>query len=421
MLTVTSSNRLPWYSRARTDFSNQPSILFNTSGDYIGFDNVRNIYTDPSWKVKVSKNIDASLPYKRVELLRWKSPRALNINCFLPGGVYTTDPKQWARTTGNLQSYLNPSYFFNPDYEDSALADLALKRLKNKLASKHTEQFNALVPLAELREFRGLVSSSASLTARTVRELLTLKTGVRNAFRKAQRIWLTYSFGISPMMAETEGVIRSIGAYLLREDHSVRLTGTASREWLGSSIRKQSEPYVIPYYLTVNARSVLAHKLSYRYTAGIDVNLRSANNYTMFDHLGIQGPGSLVPVLWELQAFSWMFDYFSTIGDYLEDVFQSDSTSTKYVTLNKRYEILGDLFLDVGPDAPGSSCSYTPRPGSLHCLTFTRSTFSSLPTRQLRFKTAQEIGLVKWGDGVTEVQEVQGLNKLLNLISLLKV
>ena len=150
----------------------------------------------------------------------------------------------------------------------------------------------------------------------------------------------------------------------------------------------------------------LQHRLSYRYTAGYKLPFRSSNDYSVGKRYGLE-IGALVPTLWELTAFSWLFDYFTTMGDYLEDTFITDLAQPIYVVLTKKYTCSGRY--DVLP-AVGSwvKSSYIEGEQSTFDWTFVKRSSSgiSVPNRQLRFKTADEIGK-------------NAVNKVLNLSSIL--
>jgi hypothetical protein len=133
--------------------------------------------------------------------------------------------------------------------------------------------------------------------------------------------------------------------------------------------------------------------------------LKSANDYGAVDHFGLNLP-DLVPAAWELVPWSWVVDYFTTVGAYLDDVFSSDPSACRYVCQNRLYrvEVNTDVWWarDNGVKYPDQSegRSY------VELFEFDRTMLSNLPSRSLRFKTLDEIGL-------------NGVNKLLNLVAVL--
>lgn len=355
--------------------------------------------SNPNWKVQVAKGQDATTAYTRSVL----NGKAFSVSgtAYWPPGTLVLGTKHFAHSHGVIQPSANPGSAIN-SAEDYALRDQALGRLKRKLSSQ-TKSAQALVPIVELREMRGLIRTTAELSTNLVKSLLAIKQRRgRTAHKFASEAWLSWSFGIKPMIADTKAIADSIGEYLTREDFSVRLTGSASKQWI-SSFRQLKTTGI--YGATLNWHGDLIHELSYRYTAGFDINWKSANNYGISDQLGLN-IGSLPSVGWELIPYSWLVDYFTTTGAYLDDTFSSNASTTKFVVLNKRYTLQGGIGggLDkISSQVVESTC----RPGYIDYFLLTRTPYGTqLPTRQLRFKSWDEIG-------------VNGVNRLLNLASLL--
>jgi hypothetical protein len=151
------------------------------------------------------------------------------------------------------------------------------------------------------------------------------------------------------------------------------------------------------------------HCLSYRYTAGYDLFSQSGNDYGILDHFHLEA-GALPSVLWELIPFSWLFDYFTTIGPFLDDVFVSPSAKCLYVVRNRRYEV--GTGVSLKPDYTSQGYSYKPVAVddgffAYKQVYFTRDPFGSLPTRSLRFRSLDEIGN-------------NALSKAFNLLALLR-
>lgn len=286
---------------------------------------------------------------------------------------------------------------------DTAVADMALARFKRKI-SLHTGEYSILVPTAELREMRGLIRSSAELVTDLVKELLLIKrTKGRSAFRYASQAWLTYGFGLSPLISDTQAICKALTDYYLRTDHTVRLTGKSERQWVSGTTTKSA--YNFPFGCRFVDSSNISHTIGYKYTGAYNFKLRSSNDYGLVDHFNVNLP-SLSAVAWELTAFSWVVDYFTTTGAYLEDVTTATSGNLLFLNRNRRYEQKGT-----------STTRYTANPGTIitsqkigttewKYFEFERTPLAVLPGRSLRFKTADEIGL-------------HSVTKLLNLVAVL--
>jgi len=254
-----------------------------------------------------------------------------------------------------------------------------------------------------------LVRQSADLSTGLVKTLLNVRNRPRDAVRYAQDAWLNWSFGMNPLINDTKDLAVSIATFQNRENGMVRVTGTAQKDWKSRYVGVKDSQLSDNSSLTAYAD--MTHHLSYKYIGGFNLKLKSANNYGLVEHLGLNF-NRLPSVAWELVAYSWLFDYFTTTGEFLDDVFTSPPGDTKYVILNTRYTCDVRVFTDGSP-------VYTPpykmvvkidsRPGfgGFKYGEFQRDVLSSLPHRSLRFKTVDEIGK-------------NAVNRLLNLTSLLR-
>lgn len=379
----------------RTDLGG-PFTITNLNGKQFLLDDVRVFNEDPNWRVKVLQGTDATLPYTRQVFQRVRGVKGS-----LEGyGSFTNGAK--------FNSQVQVSYLYTDGPSsipsDATLRDIALARLKRKISS-HTKSVNLLVPLAELHELRGLVKGVAFTLVKLVRAILHAKKtkSPRAAFRYAADQWLQFSFAVGPTLGDISSISDAIATFLNDDAHAVRLTGTASKQWTTGSVTSIQGGL---YGATTTRGNNISHELSYRYTAGILVDVKAGNNYGLGSQFGLEF-GALVPTLWELTIFSWIADYFGTVGAYLEDTFQSSATSTTFVTLNKRYTYKETEAWSYR-QAPTFNTSIIGgvKPGILQVLYLDRTKLSSLPTRALRFKTADEIG-------------INAVSRLLNLASLL--
>ncbi len=286
---------------------------------------------------------------------------------------------------------------------DMVLQDQALAKVKRQIAD-NTKEFNSLVPLAEAKELQGLVHQTANLATTLVRGLLDLKHGkFRDAASRASDMWLGFNFGVKPLISDTKSVAESLAAFFEQPPRRQTFNGTASKTWFtsvsGSLISNTAQ------YSGCKCTGRLEHHLTVKYTAGCLLDIKSANDYSMGRHLGF-APESLLPAAWELVPYSWVVDYFTTAGEFLEDAFSADGNYTNYVTLSKTYtcnytgsyELVESPIAMVGGGLSGSSMSsgYYNR----------TNVGSQLPRRALRIKTIDEIGL-------------GSVNKLLNLAAVL--
>jgi hypothetical protein len=345
---------------------------------------------NPNWKIKIAKRQDATGPYNVIGT-------SFSLNGLFGVG---SDPLVDVDYTNSLTMFADVSSASGFPNTDASLETLALTRLKRKL-KKQITSFDSLVPLAEIRDLRTTVKGLAELTTSLVKTLIDIKrTRGRSAFQYASKAWLTYGFGLRPMIADANALCKSIAAYLERSDRSVRLVGSATKDWLSTGANNFVTSNVLGGY---NNRWSFHHVLSYRYIGLFDLPLKSSNNYGATDHFGFTFP-DVLPALWEAAAFSWVVDYFTNVGEFLEDRFTSPPGDTVYVLKNRRYTVTGT-----------AKAFHTPHKGLLSFggdmvidhFQFERNPLGTqLPHIGLRVRTVDEIGIF-------------GVGKLLNLVSIL--
>lgn len=245
---------------------------------------------------------------------------------------------------------------------------------------------------------RALAFSSTDL----IRALIEIKRSKgASAFQFASHAWLTWSFAVKPTILEIQEISQSIDAFMAAKDAKFTDYGASKKQWQTSGRQEITGNFGT----TCSVRWQLLHTLSYRYTCGYHPKVRSANDYGVGAHFGLEF-GAMIPAFWELTPFSWLLDYFGTMGDYLEDTFVSDSVTTIYVNSGRKYSVSGQIFLDFKEQPITTEMSVYGKPGLFELKQFDRSIHSQLPTRALRFKSADEIGK-------------SAVNKLLNLSSVL--
>lgn len=336
-------------------------------------------FSDPDYKNKILLGSDASHAYKRF-VHTIKQPMLTHSALHKADGL---EHRAVSYTRGSLASIdvipVRP-----------ATDDQALGVLKSKLATD-LEQFKALVPLAELKETRGLIKSTADLTIALLQQLFDIKRGkLKNVHKRASQAWLQFSFAVAPTISDTNDLLNSIGSYLLRQDFKSRYTGTASEVWVEQwpGSYKATPTYVGGYWNQKHRQ--LFHNYKVQYVAGLSLGLSPSNNYGVSDHFGLNFR-SLPSVLWEMLVFSWVADYFTTMGAFLEDAFEAPPGNTIYCTKSVKYtrnmeaplEFVRD---DIYKDYVHHYHTESPLLVSWDRL-FERTVLTQLPHRGFHFKT----------------------------------
>lgn len=369
----------------------------------IGYSKINRV-PDPDWRQKVARREPASNPYIRAGFSNLK-PALVTME----GRAYLTSsgssyPYYYRnKYYGFAWSAAQIPYLDGANVNHEATRDIALAKIKGKLAN-HTREFNALVPLGEINDLRKTITATANSATQLIHTLMDIRKRYKNSAKWAAEAWLNWGFGIAPTLADTRNLVESIQTYLERSGHSARLRGACSTDWVEVSPERTGS---FGSQFKLSCQRKIYHKISYEYTGAFDVFLSAANNYSMSDHLGFEWE-NVPSAAWELTPYSWLIDYFSTVGPFLEDIFSSPAGDLRYLTLQKKYNAHVQFDWKWTPNFPASAKVDTEKTpmASFDYFYFERQVCSSLPHRALRLKTVDEIGK-------------NALNKVLNLASIL--
>lgn len=272
---------------------------------------------------------------------------------------------------------------------------------------------NAVLLLAEdAKEFRGLVGAMASQTTtyfknaeRLIDNMIRKRPSRRNkadVLAELSESWLTWSFGLAPLLGTAESVANSIAATLAGEQANVVIgssaTTTSSSVNRYASFEGSSANWGGSFYL----QAAYSTEMKTRYTYGLNPSIVSiASGATTFGLGSLsQAFNTLVCSSWELVPYSWVIDYFTTAGDFIAGA--SDFSS------------IGGLVYGCKSSLVKSTCTFSPwhtftqlklithSVGRSHCVSFKRTPMLSFPCPALRFKTPNEIA-------------VNSVNRILNL------
>lgn len=352
--------------------------------------NIKSSVDMPGYKDLILKGIDATTPYTREETR------------VIPGVVSSHSLQKWGGQ--DVDSYRRQTFagYALPTkiYNLSSLINEASNRLKSKLRQE-VGSSNQLVNLVELREMPRTIKTAANSALTLLDAVASSKRRGENLRKWASDQWLNWSFGIAPTLSAIDDLSSSI-AKRLERDFTHKDYGVAKREWLESRTGTSSGSHHTIY----NFSGQFKYTASVKITACYRFNLTSANNYTTGKHFGFD-ISKVVPTVWELVPFSWLVDYFTTAGQFLDDTFSSDPGQAKYIVQNTKLIIEGSITPRVDKQFPRTVIlSQVAKPAKYEHYRFTRSPLTKLPRAQLRIRTADEVGK-------------NAVNKLLNLTSIL--
>jgi len=216
----------------------------------------------------------------------------------------------------------------------------------------------------------------------------------------ASDAWLNWSFGISPTLGAIDDMLASVDKFR-NETHTTRDYGISATDWTSSVSSTTSGSLGF----NVAIQGTFVHQYSCKVTAAWNTRFASGNNYTMAKHLGFD-ISSVIPTAWELLPYSWLIDYFTTAGSFLEDNFQAPMGSSKYICQNTLLRVTGVYYYTPINISGYKLEHFSSVPQEIEYFEFTRTPLSQIPRASLRFKTKSEVAS-------------NAVNKLLNLSSIL--
>jgi len=355
--------------------------------------------SNPNYRVQVTKRQNASTSYSRYRVNSWTPVKLDTETVSLP--------------SKGVSSALHSFPIWATGAVDPTVDAIALARFKRELRNIG-DTFKALPPIVEARDLHTTVVGMINLTGRFVQGLQAKKGIFRSkrAFiRYAQDSWLTYSFGISPAVRDAANLASSIYSYVSRVDQpNVRIAKGASGYRIGGTMRASSP--VLADGFGGSAKALIYNQSVVHYVAGVNAPLRSSNDYGIFDHLGIV-PSQIPAALWELKGLSWIVDYFSNMGDFIDDMFYVPTVNMVYLnkTTVDRLNCYTLVDLLIPKDAnPGYNVTRASNLGGrFDSVQVSRSIVGALPSTGFRIKTMSEIGKPEYAIG-----------RILNLVSLIK-
>lgn len=372
MATSSIPYMVPHNESLKQSFGGGPWVtVWDVQNSYILRNNVRSGVKNPRFRDQILAGTNATTSYSREELE------------IVPGTFnYETE-------FGNYRYRFNLLYgdYALPDFafDFSVVTDQASNILKRKLQAS-TGQSKQLANLLELRDVPRTIRGAASSAIGLVKSVLESKRRGPELKKYASDAWLSWSFGIKPTLQAVDDAISSTNAFLARKDHSVHDYGISSSSYTKS----------VKMSAGGGGGILLQHTGQYNYEVSSKIgggwifNLRSANDYNLGKHLGLDISG-VVPAAWELLPYSWLVDYFTTAGQFISDSFSGSPGNAVYIYQNSRGRING-----IATISPRVSDGYSyrvtaQREMKLNYFNFSRIPLATIPRADLRLKTSDEV------------------------------
>lgn len=376
-----------------------PSKYDTMSSGVVGSD-YKNSVSDKYYKDKIAKNIDASHPFTSV---KYYDIKASEMSIYSKKMFGTQVQEAYGR------SLLLPDNV-NVVLPDLALiADVAAGNLRKSI-QKDFENFQALVPLGELKETRNTLKTVASKSLTLVNDLLLMKKHMKNPrywssiANQASDRWLEFSFGIKPLISDVNSLLKAIDSTL--NPPQPKLKSYVGYEECQKPTKGIEATMYNSGHVGVIHASLCASSIKIYFNAGVLPRVSYTNDYSVGDNFGLNF-GSMVPAAWELTPYSWLLDYFTTTGEFLSEEFTSRPYKCIYITKTIVREDVYTSSIALGTIPSGVSVNgFYPKTGGFKKVTIVRTVEQVVPIPLIRFKTADEIGR-------------NAVNRLLNLSSLL--
>lgn len=208
------------------------------------------------------------------------------------------------------------------DGEIQSLSEVALRRHYAKLQ-------NQKIDLAsELAQGFQVINMISDLAVRISKSLLLLKKGrvldslgnlLPHTSKQVARDYLTYVYGIKPLLSDAFGAAEHLAEYIQRSA-PVKSNGHAKR-----TLPTRKTPHVVNTTIGQFSKGELSETTEIRVKYGSEFVISDSLSRTAAQ-LGFTNPANVV---WELAPFSFVVDWFLPIGNFLSQLTALNGLSLK--------------------------------------------------------------------------------------------
>lgn len=280
------------------------------------------------WRERLKSGMPATTPLsgkKHVEALVGGSTFLHMYGWVTPEWPHQYDPPVW--TLKQVDRSLNTVAITHPGYDDGSTdlsmdditADNLALRETYRAIRKERTTFQGLIFLGEAREALRMIRSPAqSLRQGLGYYLSAVEKRTKGVKPKALNkiigeTWLEYSFGWRPFVQDLDDAHKAYFA-LDRHNRSSRITR------VGKNVKARPIS-VVGCTAGRNVSGIketrTATTVTVRYIVGLRTDVQLATPFSGFERFGLVA-SQFVPTIWELMPWSFLFDYFTNIGDILD-------------------------------------------------------------------------------------------------------
>lgn len=240
--------------------------------------------------------------------------------------------------TGNMAEYalqtsIPTGHLMAFDWGSTADAKASNKFLA-QIRQQYT-QFSAGTFFGELHQTLRMIAHPAEALSKQSWEYIGRLGNLKKVYARtkhphrwrdaAPSLWLEYAFGWKPLLADIQNGFDAANS-LLDQEHVVRVKGSGMSEktvvdtTFGASVQPAYNSYLLH-----NGRQRIIERDAVRYYGAINVQAGSSGE--RYARWGFT-PDDFVPTAWELLPWSFLIDYFASIGDFISGVFTRTANVT---------------------------------------------------------------------------------------------
>lgn len=374
-----------------------------------GFDVSTNVVTRtrtgsgvPNWKGKIANKQNATSDLTGTyETLKTQGPETYT--CLYDKdqyGFWGTSQGRAAKTYYDRETLDPAAYDLNTRshkmlFNWGSNADgRASNQFLNKVRQEYT-RFSAGSFFGEFKQTLTMLTHPAEALARSasdyVRQLTKRKLTRGRKWREAiPGMWLEYSFGWKPLMMDIQNAWDAANS-LLEQQHLVEVKGSGKSQKMVSETDSWRQPvanYISYIGFKMHERTIETDYVKYYGAINVQAGTTSSERWARFGFT----PDDFLPTAWEILPWSFLIDYFASIGDFVGGVC---TRTGNVVWCSKVRRKESELYLSASPSltmAPPAYSNMHLAGGSPTALLWkrvdiVRSASVGVPTPSLYLKT----------------------------------
>lgn len=351
--TIRLGERLNW---EKSDYNLQPTAGIRTKTLVVT--RSRTGSGVPNWKAKIQNQQNASsnltgqyetfsstgpgltkVTFEKDALGFWGNSQGRPASTYYNQAVY--DPAAWEQPSRNHAMLFNWG---------STADGRASNQYLSAIRQKYTE-FSSGSFFGEFKQTLQMIRSPGEALTRSIKDYMKSLNKAKRLYKHDWHkaipgLWLEQSFGWKPLMMDIQNAFDAANS-LLEQEHVVRIKGSGKDQKMVAQSSYQSSPdgqgFSSNIIQHVNYRTVETDMVRYYGAIRVRAATTSSERWARFGFT----PDDFLPTAWEILPWSFLADYFASIGDFIGGL--CTRTSDVYFTSKvQRKESL--MALNASPD-----------------------------------------------------------------------